>query len=125
VLFRSRGIHAELIDLRSIKPWDSECVLASIRKTRCLVVADAAWTTGGVAAEVIAAVTCGLSGTMQVPAARVCLPDVPAPMSAALEKIYYRNIHHIVAAVEKVLADKERACLTKSRSSMPEPTMAD
>ncbi len=120
-----RGIQPELIDLRSIKPWDAQRVFASVRKTGCLVVADAAWKTGGVAAEVIATVACELPGAARVPMARVCLPDVPAPMSARLENVYYRNARHIVEAVEKLLAEKEKACLTESHSSMPKPTMAD
>ena len=49
-----RGVDAEVIDLRSIKPWDSQTVCASVQKTGRFVVADGAWSPGGVAAEIVA-----------------------------------------------------------------------
>ena len=51
-----RGVDAEVIDLRSIKPWDRRCVLESVEKTGRLVIADSGWTTAGVGAEVAATV---------------------------------------------------------------------
>jgi pyruvate dehydrogenase E1 component beta subunit len=98
-----RHIDAELIDLRSIKPWDRELVFASIRKTGRLVVADAAWETCGVAAEIAASVACEAFACLRAPIERVALPDCPAPMSAPLERAYYRGAEHIITAVEKVL----------------------
>jgi pyruvate dehydrogenase E1 component beta subunit len=102
-----RGVDAEVIDLRSIKPWDQELVFDSVRKTGRLVVADAAWETCGVAAEIAAAVACNLVDALAAPIARVCLPDAPAPMSAPLEKAYYPGAKDIVAAVEGVMGLKE------------------
>jgi pyruvate dehydrogenase E1 component beta subunit len=98
------NIDAEVIDLRSIKPWDKELVLASVCKTGHLVVADAAWMTCGVAAEIAATVGSEAFGQLLAPIARVCLPDVPAPTSSLLEKAYYVGADEIVAAVKKVLA---------------------
>ncbi len=99
-----RGIDAELIDLRSIKPWDRELVLSSVGKTGRLVVTDAAWTTGGIAAEIAATVAGELLQVLKAPIKRVCLPDVPAPTSRALEQTYYPSVDDIVAAVEKTVA---------------------
>ena len=99
-----RGIDVELIDLRSIKPWDREMVFSSIAKTGHLVIADAAWATCGVAAEVAAAVGCESFHSLRAPITRVCLPDAPAPTSAPLEKAYYVGPDEIVTAVEKTLA---------------------
>lgn len=98
-----RGIDAELIDLRTIKPWDQELVFASIAKTGRLVVADAAWKTCGVAAEIAATVAGQMFDHLKGPIVRVCLPDVPAPMSAPLEGAYYIGADDIVVAVEKLL----------------------
>lgn len=98
-----RGVDAELIDLRSIKPWDRETVLASVSKTGHLVVADAAWTTGGVAAEIAATVAGELFHALKAPVRRVCLPDAPAPTSRTLEAAYYVGAEDIVTAVEKVM----------------------
>ena len=119
-ILEKRGIDPELIDLRSIKPWDKERVLASVRKTGCLVVADAAWQTCGVAAEIVATVACETFDHLLAPIARVCLPDVPAPMSAPLEKAYYIGAETVVSAVEKVLASKEKAWPARSLSSIRE-----
>lgn len=103
-----RGIDAELIDLRCLKPWDREAVFASVAKTGRLVIADAAWRTAGVAAEIGAAVAGEAFEYLKAPIERVCLPDVPAPMSASLEKAYYVGADEIVWAVEKIVGLKEK-----------------
>jgi pyruvate dehydrogenase E1 component beta subunit len=103
------GVEAELIDLRSLKPWDQDLVCASVQKTGRLVIADAAWETCGAAAEISAAVTSRVFQHLKAPVARVTLPNTPAPMSAPLEKAYYPTATHIVAAVEKLLALEEKA----------------
>lgn len=99
-----RGIDAELIDLRSVKPWDREAVYSSVRKTGHLIVADAAWHTCGVAAELSASVAGDVFDALRAPVTRVCLPDAPAPMSAPLERAYYLGVDDIISAVEKLLA---------------------
>lgn len=98
------AVDAELIDLRSIKPWDRELVLSSVGKTGRLVVTDAGWKTCGVAAEIAATVAGEMFSSLKAPILRVCLPDAPAPMSAPLEKAYYIGATDIVSAVQKVLA---------------------
>jgi acetoin:2,6-dichlorophenolindophenol oxidoreductase subunit beta len=115
VTLESRGIDAEIIDLRSLKPWDRECVFNSVRKTGRLVIVDAAWKTCGVAAEVAATVAGEVFDELKAPISRVCLPDVPAPTSAPLEKAYYIGTSHIVSAVEELLVRKERALAENSR----------
>lgn len=102
------GIEAEIIDLRSIKPWDKEAVLNSVRKTGALVVADTGWKTAGVAAEIVATVADEAFDALRAPTRRVCLPDTPAPSSAALERVYYHHAPEIVAAVESVMQAKRR-----------------
>jgi pyruvate dehydrogenase E1 component beta subunit len=103
-----RGVDAELLDLRSVKPWDREAVFASVARTGRLVVVDGAWRTGGLAAEVVAAVSTEIFDCLRAPVERVCLPDAPAPMSRALEPSYYLGARDVVAAVEKVLDAKPR-----------------
>ncbi len=98
----SEGIDVELIDLRSIKPWDRDLVCTSVRKTGRLVVADGAWATGGVAGEVAATVGAEVFRDLKAPIVRVTLPDTPAPMSAALERAYYPTDETIAAAVRGV-----------------------
>jgi len=98
------GIDAEILDLRTLKPWDREAVFASVRKTGRLVVADAAWKTAGAAAEIAAVVAEELFDALTSPVSRVCLPDAPAPMSAPLERAYYVGADDIVGAVRRLLA---------------------
>jgi pyruvate dehydrogenase E1 component beta subunit len=97
------GVDVELIDLRSVKPWDRDLVFSSVGKTGRLVIADAAWHSGGVAADVAATVTGELFHALKAPILRVCLPDAPAPTSVVLERAYYVGAGDIVAAVQKVL----------------------
>ncbi len=98
-----RGVDVELIDLRSIKPWDRNLLYSSVGKTGRLVIADAAWVSGGVAAEIAASVAGDIFHALKAPIARVCLPDAPAPTSAVLEQAYYVGADEMVSAVEKVL----------------------
>jgi pyruvate dehydrogenase E1 component beta subunit len=98
------GVDVELIDLRTLKPWDRETVFGSVRKTGRLVIADAAWKTGGAAAEIAAAVAEEVFDALGRPVVRVCLPDTPAPMSAPLEQAYYLGADDIVAGVRRLLA---------------------
>lgn len=98
-----RGIDVEVIDLRSIKPWDRNLVYSSVGKTGRLVIADAAWVSGGIAAEIAASVAGDIFHALKAPIARVCLPDAPAPTSAVLEQAYYVGADEMVSAVEKVL----------------------
>ena len=99
----SEGINAEVVDLRSLKPWDREMVFASVAKTQRLVIADGAWRSGGVAAEIAAAVAEEAFDCLAAPIRRVTLPDTPAPMSKTLEDAYYVRAHHIAAAVRQTL----------------------
>lgn len=103
ILKEKRNISAEVIDLRSISPWDRNCVAESVKKTGRLVVADAAWRTCGVAAEIAATMAGEIWHSLKAPIARVCLPDVPAPTSLPLEKAYYKGAIDIVSSVEKLL----------------------
>ena len=103
-VLEAEGIDAELIDLRTLKPWDRGTVFASVRKTGRLVVADAAWKTSGAAAEIAAALVEEVFDALARPVARVCLPDTPAPMSAPLERVYYVGTDDIVRAVRRLLA---------------------
>jgi acetoin:2,6-dichlorophenolindophenol oxidoreductase subunit beta len=100
------GIDAELLDLRTVKPLDEELLLASVKKTGRLVVADVGWKTCSVAAEVSALVSENAFEYLKAPIRRVTLPDCPAPASAVLEKAYYRNSRDIVSAAKQVTAKK-------------------
>lgn len=98
------NIHAEVIDLRTVSPLDVDAVSESVARTKRLVVADPAWQSAGVAAEVIAAVMERLGRSLAANPARVTYPDSHTPMSASLEAQYYADEDRLMVAVRKCLS---------------------
>jgi pyruvate dehydrogenase E1 component beta subunit len=96
------GISAEVLDLRTVSPLDVDTVCRSVQRTRRLVVADPAWQSVGVAAEVIAATCAEVGDRLAARPARICLPDSHTPMSLSLEKEYYPDEDHVLATVRRV-----------------------
>lgn len=97
------GIEVEVIDLRSVKPFDEEMILASVKKTGRLVVADVGWKSFGLSAEISASVASHSPEHLKAPIQRVTLPDIPAPTSLLLERRYYPKADTIIRAVKKVV----------------------
>lgn len=96
-------ISAEVIDLRSIKPWDEETVLASVEKTGRLVVVHEASRTCGVGAEVAATAAEKAFSALKAPVVRITGPDAPAPASWALEQAFVPQADRIVSAAKRIL----------------------
>lgn len=99
----SVGVSAEVIDLRTIRPWDSKTVIASVQKTGRIVAADTSWKMYGVAAEIVATVTEMAFASLKAAPERVALPDGPTPTSPALAAHYYPRAGHIEAAARRAL----------------------
>ena len=97
-----QGIEAEVIDLRTLRPLDTETILESLKKTNRLVIAEEGWPTCSIASEVIA--VCMEQGFdhLDAPVLRVCNEDVPLPYAANLEKLALIDSKRIVEAVKKV-----------------------
>jgi len=102
-ILSEQGISAEVIDPRSIRPLDEETILASVRKTGHLVVADTSWATYGFAAEVAAIAAEKAFAELRAPVRRVTLPDGPAPVSKPLEDIFHPTPMSIAQACIEVL----------------------
>lgn len=97
-----KGISAEVVDLRTVKPLDSQLILKSVAKTGRLLIADGGWRSFGIAAEIMALVAeAGLK--LKAPPVRLTLPDCPAPASISLEKVYYLHSADVVCAAAKLL----------------------
>lgn len=92
------GIDAEVIDLRSLKPWDADTVLTSVRRTRRAVVCDSGWRTAGASAEIAATIFSDAFHDLEAPVERVALPDVPSPVASTEERAYYPGAPQIVEA---------------------------
>jgi len=94
------GIDAEVIDLRSLRPLDTEMILASVAHTHRAVIVEEAWKSGGFAAEVSARIMEGAFDALDAPVARVCGAEVPMPYAQALEQAALPQPETIVKAVQ-------------------------
>ena len=96
------GISVELVDLRTVSPWDRETVLKSVAKTgRCVVVHEAVRNFGP-GAEIAATVNEELFGKLKAPVRRLGAPYSPVPFSKPLEDAYLVSVDDIVATVKEV-----------------------
>lgn len=97
----SAGISCELIDLRSILPWDKAAIVKSVKKTGRLLISHEAPLTGGFAGEIAASVQEEAFLHLEAPIARVCGYDVPFPL--AFERLYLPDVHKNVDAIKKAV----------------------
>ncbi len=97
------GISAEVLDLRSLWPWDRVAVLDSARRTRRLVIAHEAVKVGGFGAEIAATVSEELAGQMLAPIARVGAPRIPVPYTPPLESVYQIDPTRILLALRQAI----------------------
>ncbi|MDH2442926.1 dehydrogenase E1 component subunit alpha/beta [Amnibacterium sp. CER49] len=104
-----RGVSVEVIDPVWIAPFDWDNILASVRKTRRLVIAHEGHLTGGWGAEVAARVGSELFDVLAAPVQRVASKDVPMPMAPWLEEAVLPTRADIARAIDTVLAGTGRA----------------
>lgn len=97
------GIEAEVIDLRTISPWDKETVLASVRKTGRAVVAHEAVRQGGFGAELSASIAEEAFASLKAPVARIGAPFVPIPMAPNLEDLCRVQPENVADAVRRTV----------------------
>jgi pyruvate/2-oxoglutarate/acetoin dehydrogenase E1 component len=97
-------IDAELIDVRTLAPFDWETVFASVTKTGRLVIVEEDNLTGGWGAEVAARVAENCIGYLDGPIRRVAAPDTPVPFAPIMENFYVPSAERIVAAARDLLA---------------------
>jgi pyruvate dehydrogenase E1 component beta subunit len=105
-MLAEQGVDAEVIDLRSLKPWDRECVLESVRRTGRAVVCDSGWRTAGASAEIGATISADAFHDLEAPVERVTLPDVPAPVASTEERAYYPGADDIAEAALRTLGQR-------------------
>lgn len=102
------GIHAEVIDPVTLAPLDIETIITSVKKTGRLIVVDAAWTSCGASAEIVARVM-EYFGTQkkQIIVDRIGFAPVPSPNTPALEKYFYPNAESIAQKAIKIVSGKK------------------
>lgn len=101
---REDGLEIEVVDLRSLLPWDRELVLASLRKTSRVLVLHEANLTGGVGAEIAAVIAEFGFEYLDAPVRRIASLDTPVPFSEQLEKEIYLPKTRLRAAIEALVA---------------------
>lgn len=99
------GIEAEVIDLRTLRPYDAEAILTSVHKTGRAVVATEAPKLGGLAAELSATIAEECFHALKAPVVRVAGLDAPIPFSLVLEKYILPGKDEIAAAVRRTLQE--------------------
>jgi pyruvate dehydrogenase E1 component beta subunit len=96
------GIEAEVIDLRTLRPMDTETIVASVKKTGRAVCVEEGWQQSGVGAEVAARIMEHAFDYLDAPVARVSGKDVPMPYAANLEKLALPSVAEVVEAAKAV-----------------------
>jgi len=97
------GVSVEVIDLRTLRPWDTGTVLESVARTGRLVVANEAPKIGSLASDVAAVVAEEAFQHLKAPILRVCGLDTPIPFSVPLEKIVLPGRADVAAALRRVM----------------------
>jgi pyruvate dehydrogenase E1 component beta subunit len=100
----ARGVEAEVVDLRTLRPLDDRTILASVAKTRRAVIVDEGWKTGSLAGEIAARIVEGAFWELDAPIARVCSVEVPIPYAKHLEDAALPQVDRIVEAVMTTVA---------------------
>ncbi|WP_342728928.1 pyruvate dehydrogenase complex E1 component subunit beta [Bradyrhizobium sp. B097] len=96
------GIEAEVIDLRTIRPMDTETIINSVKKTGRAVTVEEGWQQSGVGSEVASRIMEHAFDYLDAPVARVSGKDVPMPYAANLEKLALPSVAEVVAAAKAV-----------------------
>ncbi|HZP70480.1 MAG TPA: pyruvate dehydrogenase complex E1 component subunit beta [Pseudolabrys sp.] len=96
------GIDAEVIDLRTLKPMDTDTIVASVQKTGRAVTVEEGWQQNGVGAEIAARIMERAFDYLDAPVARVSGKDVPMPYAANLEKLALPSVAEVVEAAKAV-----------------------
>ncbi len=103
------GLSIEVIDLRTLWPWDRDAVFASVARTGRLLVVHEAVQAGGFGAEIAATVAEALDGELKAPVRRLGAPRIPVAYAPPLEDLARVTADHVLAASRELVAGKRRA----------------
>jgi 2-oxoisovalerate dehydrogenase E1 component beta subunit len=98
----SDGISTEILDLRTVMPWDKAAVLESVRKTSKVLVLHEDTRTGGFGGEIAATIAEEAFEDLDAPVKRVAAPDTPVPFSPPLEKAYIPQVEDVVRGLREL-----------------------
>ena len=98
-------VEAEVVDMRTLSPMDTETLLASVRKTGCVLIVQEAPRTGGVGGEISARISENIYEYLDAPVRRLASPDVPFPASPVLEERMIPDKNRIVEVAVEMLEE--------------------
>jgi pyruvate dehydrogenase E1 component beta subunit/2-oxoisovalerate dehydrogenase E1 component len=98
------GIRAEVLDLRVLRPLDTESLIASAARTHRVLVVDEGWRSGGISAEIAARIQESAFYELDAPVRRLCAEEVPIPYPRHLEQAAIPQVASIVAAARELVA---------------------
>ena len=99
----AEGVSADVIDLRTLMPWDREMVLDSVRRTRRCLIVHEDLRTGGFGAEIAAVVADEAFLDLDAPVARVTMPDIPSPHHPSLMEAALPSVPRIRAEIDRLV----------------------
>ncbi len=102
VLAAEHGLEAEIVDLRTLRPMDTESVVSSVRKTNRCVTVEEGWPVCSIGSEIAATLMSEAFDHLDAPVLRVTGRDVPMPYAANLEKLALPNVAEVVSAARAV-----------------------
>ncbi|HNH33411.1 MAG TPA: transketolase C-terminal domain-containing protein, partial [bacterium] len=103
-IIEKEGVSVEVLDLRSILPYDKELILQSVRKTNRVIVAHEATLTGGVGGDIAAFITEHAFESLDAPVKRLAAIDTPVPYSPPLEAYFLPNKDKMLAMMRELAA---------------------
>jgi pyruvate dehydrogenase E1 component beta subunit len=103
----SKGISAEVIDLRSVRPIDYDTVIGSVRNTNRLVIVEEAWPLASISTEITYKVQKEAFDYLDAPIVRITTADTPLPYAPTLIEASLPNVARVIKAVEEVMYVKK------------------
>ena len=100
------GIDAEVLDLRTLRPLDTDAIVDSVTRTHRAVIIDEGWRSGSISAEVSARIMEGAFYELDAPVARVCSAEVPMPYSKHLEDAALPQVAVIVETARSLVGSR-------------------
>ena len=102
----AEGVDCEVIDLRTLRPLDTETIVASIRKTHRAVIVDEGWRSGSISAEVSSRIMENAFYDLDAPVQRICSEEVPIPYAKHLEDAALPQPEKIVRLIRTMITEK-------------------
>ena len=96
------GVSVEIVDLRTLAPWDRDAVLRSVEKTSKALILHEDTHTGGFGAEIAATIAEEAFESLDAPVRRIAAPDTPVPFSPPLEKAFIPQVEDVVAGLKEL-----------------------